>query len=198
VSCPYPHQPPEQGRVRQEEQGAQREGQCLTRFTEGELEVLAKGAGFADVTVDEIAVTFHADDIDAHITRVSSLAGPLAARHGRAVLPPPGGDVIGRRRLDTHFSGLAALGIQVEGGRHYTLRRKQLRGADLLLDEASVTATENILMAATLANGRTTIYNAACEPHVQDLCHMLNRMGARICGIGTNYLRIEGAQLYRI
>jgi UDP-N-acetylglucosamine 1-carboxyvinyltransferase len=128
-------------------------------------------------------------------TRVRSsilLAGPMAARHGRVVLFPPGGDVIGRRRLDTHFDGLRALGIAVEGGKFFTFRRKELRGADLMLDEASVTATENILMAAVLAPGSTTIFNAACEPHVQDLGVMLNKMGARIEGLGTNRLSIEG------
>jgi UDP-N-acetylglucosamine 1-carboxyvinyltransferase len=119
-------------------------------------------------------------------------AGPLAARHGRAVLYPPGGDVIGRRRLDTHFDGLKALGISIQGGEFFTFRRKQLRGAEILLDEASVTATENILMAATIAKGRTTIFNAACEPHVQDLCQLLRKMGAKISGIGTNLLKIDG------
>ena len=120
------------------------------------------------------------------------LAGPLAARHGRAVLPPPGGDIIGRRRIDTHVQGLTSLGIQVEGGEAYTFRRKTLRAANLLLDEASVTATENILMAAVLAPGISTIFNAACEPHVQDLGRLLQSMGARIEGLGTNFLRIEG------
>ena len=119
-------------------------------------------------------------------------AGPLAARHGRAVLPPPGGDVIGRRRVDTHVNGFRALGIQTEVGRNYVFRRRQLRGADILLDEASVTATENLLMAAALADGVTTLFNAACEPHVQDLGELLNGMGARITGLGTNRLRIEG------
>ncbi len=123
------------------------------------------------------------------------LAGPLAARHGRAVLHPPGGDVIGRRRLDTHFEGLAALGIRmtIRGNAFHLARARSFRGATMLLDEASVTATENILMAAVLAPGATTILNAACEPHVQDLGHMLNRMGARISGLGTNRLDIEGA-----
>jgi UDP-N-acetylglucosamine 1-carboxyvinyltransferase len=125
------------------------------------------------------------------------LAGPLAARSGRAVLFPPGGDVIGRRRLDTHFAGLRALGIEVEAGPLFTFRRRALRGADLVLDEASVTATENLLMAAALAPGRTTIYNAACEPHVQDLGCLLVRMGARIEGLGTNRLQIEGADRLR-
>jgi UDP-N-acetylglucosamine 1-carboxyvinyltransferase len=119
-------------------------------------------------------------------------AGPLAARHGRAVVYPPGGDVIGRRRLDTHFDGLKALGMAIEGGAFYTFRRRTLRGADILLDEASVTATENILMAAVLAKGRTTIFNAACEPHVQDLCRLLQKMGAKITGAGTNLLKITG------
>ena len=122
------------------------------------------------------------------------IAGPLAAAHGRAVVHPPGGDVIGRRRLDTHFQGLRALGIEIEGGDVFTFRRKTLRGADLWLDEASVTATENIIMAASLADGTTTIFNAACEPHVQDLCRLLVRMGAAIEGIGTNRLRIEGSK----
>jgi UDP-N-acetylglucosamine 1-carboxyvinyltransferase len=122
------------------------------------------------------------------------LAGPLVARLGRVVLPPPGGDIIGRRRLDTHFEGLQALGIKVTGGRDFRFRCKQLRGAAIVLDEASVTATENILMAAVLAEGRTTIFNAACEPHVQDLGRMLNRMGARIEGLGTNRLVIEGVK----
>lgn len=122
------------------------------------------------------------------------LAGPLAARHGRAVIPPPGGDVIGRRRLDTHFHGLRALGIQVQGGAAYTFRRRELHGADLLLDEASVTATENILMAAVLAKGETTIFNAACEPHVQDLGALLKKMGADIEGLGTNLVRVRGVE----
>ncbi len=119
-------------------------------------------------------------------------AGPLLARHRQATLYPPGGDVIGRRRLDTHFLGLRALGVEMTGGDRYTFRRRELRGADIVLDEASVTGTENVLMAATLAKGATTIFNAACEPHVQDLCALLNRMGARIAGIGTNRLTIEG------
>lgn len=119
-------------------------------------------------------------------------AGPLAARHGRAILFPPGGDVIGRRRLDTHVDGLGALGIRVQDGDRYTFRARALQAANILLDEASVTATENVLMAATLAPGTTTVFNAACEPHVQDLCQLLNRMGARISGIGTNRLRIRG------
>ena len=122
------------------------------------------------------------------------LAGPLAARHGRAELPPPGGDVIGRRRVDTHLHGLRELGIQTEAGRSYIFRRRQLRGAEILLDEASVTGTENLLMAAVLAPGATTLHNAACEPHVQDLGALLCKMGARISGLGTNRLGIEGVE----
>ncbi len=119
-------------------------------------------------------------------------AGPMAARHGRVTLVPPGGDVIGRRRLDTHFDGLHKLGIRVHGKNSFAFRRQHLRGADILFDEASVTATENIVMAAVLACGTTTIFNAACEPHVQDLCMLLTKMGARISGVGTNLLRIDG------
>lgn len=125
------------------------------------------------------------------------LAGPVTARHGRIALLPPGGDVIGRRRVDTHFLGLRALGISVEGGQYYALRRRQLRGAPVVLDEASVTATENVLMAAVLAEGETTIFNAACEPHVRDLGLLLNKMGARISGLGTNFLRVEGVKELR-
>ena len=120
------------------------------------------------------------------------LAGPLAARHGRAVLPAPGGDLIGRRRLDTHVTGLRELGIHVEETGHFVFRRKQLKGANILLDEASVTATENIIMAASLAKGETTIFPAACEPHVIDLCNLLNAMGASIEGHGTNRILIRG------
>jgi UDP-N-acetylglucosamine 1-carboxyvinyltransferase len=122
------------------------------------------------------------------------LAGPMAARLGRVTLSPPGGDIIGRRRLDTHFLGLQALGIEVEGGKHFVFRRKRLEGAAMVLDEASVTATENVLMAATLAKGETTIFNAACEPHVTDLAHLLNKMGAQITGVGTNRLIIRGVE----
>ena len=119
-------------------------------------------------------------------------AGPLLARTGRAVLPPPGGDVIGRRRLDTHFLALTELGASVEVNGTFTFTAPVLRGADIFLDEASVTATENAVMAAALAKGETILTNAAGEPHVQDLCRMLNRMGARIEGIGSNILRIQG------
>ena len=121
-------------------------------------------------------------------------AGPLLARVGRASLPPPGGDAIGHRRLDTHFAGFKALGAKAVAGRK-TLRFKgELKGARILLDEASVMATENILMASVLAKGRTVIYNAACEPHIVDLADMLNLMGAKITGAGTNLISIEGVE----
>ncbi len=122
------------------------------------------------------------------------LAGPLLARTGRIVLPPPGGDVIGRRRLDTHFLALRGLGAHLEADGVYKLTAKKLVGDHLFLDEASVTATENAIMAAVLSDGHTTIENAASEPHVQDLCNMLASMGAKITGIGSNILRIDGAK----
>lgn len=123
------------------------------------------------------------------------LAGPLAARHGSAKVYTPGGDAIGRRRVDTHFAGLQALGIEVEPSEDkssFDLQRGELKSADMVLDEASVTATENIVMAASICPGETTIYNAACEPHVQDLCSLLVKMGADIGGIGTNKLNVRG------
>jgi len=120
------------------------------------------------------------------------LAGPLLARFGEVTLPPPGGDVIGRRRVDTHFLAFERLGAQVDIGADYTLHAKTLTGDEIFLDEPSVTATENALMAATLSRGTTVLRNAACEPHVQDLATMLNSMGAHIEGIGTNRLIIEG------
>jgi UDP-N-acetylglucosamine 1-carboxyvinyltransferase len=121
-------------------------------------------------------------------------AGPLVARTGKAVLPPPGGDVIGRRRLDTHFLALTELGARVDIDGQFTFTANKLKGQDLFLDEASVTATENAVMAAVLAEGRTVITNAASEPHVQDLCKMLNSMGAGISGIGSNILTIDGVE----
>ena len=121
-------------------------------------------------------------------------AGPLLARAGRASLPPPGGDSIGHRRLDTHFAGFRALGAKSVAGRKTLRFSGELKGAKILLDEASVTATENILMASVLAKGRTEIYNAACEPHVRDLADMLNAMGAKIDGAGTNLVRVEGVE----
>jgi len=120
------------------------------------------------------------------------LAGPVTARCGELRLPPPGGDVIGRRRLDTHILALEALGAEVDFDRVFEFRAKGLLGADILLDEASVTATENAIMAAVLAEGKTVIRNAASEPHIQELCHFLNILGAKIDEIGSNTLHIEG------
>ncbi|MDX9795004.1 MAG: UDP-N-acetylglucosamine 1-carboxyvinyltransferase [Kiritimatiellia bacterium] len=122
-------------------------------------------------------------------------AGPLLARCGCAKLYPPGGDVIGRRRIDTHLDGFRQLGASVRTGGTYLFKAaKRLEAQRILLDEASVTATENLVMAAVLAKGTTLLYNAACEPHVQDLCRMINAMGGRIGGIGTNLLTIEGVE----
>ena len=120
------------------------------------------------------------------------LAGPMLARFGRVSLPPPGGDVIGRRRVDTHFLALERLGAEVTIGTAYQLEAKSLTGADIFLDETSVTATENALMAAVAARGTTTLRNAACEPHVQDLARFLSALGAKVQGVGTNTLTIEG------
>ena len=123
------------------------------------------------------------------------LVGPMLSKYGKGSIPRPGGDKIGRRRLDTHFEGLIQLGAKFNYNKEdyfYTVTAKQLEGQDLLLEEASVTGTANIVMAAVLANGTTTIYNAACEPYLQQLCKMLNRMGGKISGVGSNLLTIEG------
>ena len=125
------------------------------------------------------------------------LLGPMLARFGEAYMPTPGGDKIGRRRLDTHFQGFVELGAEFnfnEEESFYTLTTKELNGKFILLEEASVTGTANIIMAAVLAKGTTQIYNAACEPYLQQLCKMLNRMGAKITGIGSNLLTIEGVE----
>lgn len=138
---------------------------------------------------------------DAFLKKCSSLrgsvmlVGPMVARFGKAMISKPGGDKIGRRRLDTHFIGIQNLGadfVYNEERGIYEISAKQLHGSYMLLDEASVTGTANIVMAAVLAKGKTTIYNAACEPYVQQLCRMLNRMGAKIEGIASNLLTIEG------
>ncbi len=125
------------------------------------------------------------------------MLGPLLARFGEAYMPTPGGDKIGRRRLDTHFQGFEALGADFEynqENKFYSLTAKSLKGSYVLLEEASVTGTANIVMASVLAQGKTTIYNAACEPYLQQLCKMLNRMGAKISGVGSNLLTIEGVK----
>ena len=126
------------------------------------------------------------------------LLGPMLARYGEAYMPTPGGDKIGRRRLDTHFQGLVELGAKFhydEKQQYYSLKAEALHGTYILLEEASVTGTANIIMAAVLAQGTTKIYNAACEPYLQQLCKMLNRMGAKISGIGSNLLTIEGVDV---
>lgn len=123
------------------------------------------------------------------------ILGPMLARFGEAYMPTPGGDKIGRRRLDTHFQGFVELGAEFsfdEEDQYYSLKAKELTGKFILLEEASVTGTANIVMAAVLAKGKTRIYNAACEPYLQQLCKMLNRMGANITGIGSNLITIEG------
>ena len=125
------------------------------------------------------------------------LAGPLLVRAGAAIVAPPGGDVIGRRRLDPHIHGFTKLGVEVEAGDAYDMRAESVRGANVFLDEASVMATENIVMAAALAQGETTIGNAACEPHVQDLCRFLGSLGADIQGIESNVLRVRGVESLR-
>src|ERR671923_1193217 len=130
--------------------------------------------------------------LSARIRASVLLAAPLVARTGHCVLPAPGGDVIGRRRLDTHLLAFRSLGVRASFDRVLELEASRLRGGPMFLDEASVTATENAVMAAVLADGETVIGNAACEPHVQDLCRFLVGLGARIEGIGSNVLRIEG------
>ena len=121
-------------------------------------------------------------------------AGPLIARTGKCEMMPPGGDVIGRRRVDTHFLALEQLGANISVNGHFSFVANKLKGADIFLDEASVTATENAVMASVLAEGTTYIKNAASEPHIQDLCNMLNSMGAKISGVGSNSITIEGVK----
>ncbi|MGH3022170.1 MAG: UDP-N-acetylglucosamine 1-carboxyvinyltransferase [Gaiellaceae bacterium] len=160
----------------------------------------------ADLGVDvhpsgDGTVRIHAEDVRKHelneelCARIRAsilLAGPLLARWGEAIIPPPGGDVIGRRRLDTHIHAFSRLGAEIQANRRFHMRANGLVGAHVFLDEASVTGTENAVMAAVLARGETTIVNAACEPHVQDLCHFLVSLGAQIRGIGSNVLSITG------
>lgn len=152
--------------------------------------------------------TFQADDVNIEYLNTQEfkkkgsglrgsvmILGPLLSRFGKGYIPRPGGDKIGRRRLDTHFVGFQNLGakfIYNEDNKFYKVEANNLKGTYMLLDEASVTGTANIVMAAVLAEGTTSIYNAACEPYIQQLCKMLNKMGARISGIGSNLLHIEG------
>ncbi len=161
------------------------------------LESLGAGVewtGPNEVTVDPrgLSVRELDPDLAARIRASILLAGPLVARFGEVMLPPPGGDVIGRRRLDTHFLALSRLGVEVEAGSTYILRAKRLVGADIFLDEPSVTGTENAILAAVTASGTTRLRNAAAEPHVADLCAFLSGLGARISGAGTHDLTIEG------
>jgi UDP-N-acetylglucosamine 1-carboxyvinyltransferase len=170
----------------------------------GDMATMLQLLGEMGVTVRDEGDTLHLCARDARVATLRHelfqqvrggllLAGPMLARFGRSVLPVPGGDRIGRRRVDTHMLALEALGTQIEFNLHdFVMRADGLRGADIFLEEASVTGTENTVMAAVLARGTTIIRNAASEPHVQDLCHLLNCMGARVAGIGTNTLTIDG------
>jgi UDP-N-acetylglucosamine 1-carboxyvinyltransferase len=146
------------------------------------------------ITSTNISASHLDPDLCRRIRASILLAGPMLAREQGLRLPPPGGDVIGRRRLDTHILALRALGAEVTYDRVFELSARELRGADVLLDEASVTATENAIMAAVTARGTTTMHNAASEPHVQELCHFLNGLGAQIENIGSNTLVIQGVQ----
>ena len=200
---------------------------CAVLLTSGEVRInnvpeildvrnlilLLEGMGVQVTRIEKGVYTFKADNVDpsyiesadfvrkcAALRGSVMIAGPLLARFGHAYFPKPGGDKIGRRRVDTHIAGMMNLGASV----HYDNDKKayylhipagtRLKGAYMLLDEASVTGTANILMAAVLAEGETTIYNAACEPYVQQLCRMLVRMGAKIDGIGSNLLKIKGVK----
>jgi UDP-N-acetylglucosamine 1-carboxyvinyltransferase len=158
--------------------------------------------------LNETDYIFHAKDVNLEYLKTTSfrekssslrgsimIIGPLLARFGRGFIPSPGGDKIGRRRLDTHFTGFQKLGATFtydDSNKWFSVEAKKLKGAYMLLDEASVTGTANIVMAAVLAEGITTIYNAACEPYIQQLCKMLNSMGAKISGVASNLLTIEG------
>ena len=165
------------------------------------VKVTQLGPGSYRFHADEVNLDYLQSDqfkIDGKGLRGSiMLVGPLLARFGKGSIPRPGGDKIGRRRLDTHFDGLIKLGAEFSYNSEdyfYTVQAKELIGTDMLLDEASVTGTANIVMAAVLAKGKTTIYNAACEPYLQQLCNMLMRMGANIAGVGSNLLTIEGVE----
>jgi UDP-N-acetylglucosamine 1-carboxyvinyltransferase len=155
-------------------------------------EVEWTGPNEVRVQAAEIEKTELDEDLSRRIRASFLLAGPLLTRCGRATVPPPGGDVIGRRRLDTHIHAFQQLGAEIEITRLYEMRAGRLEGRHIFLDEASVMGTENAIMAAVHAVGETVIGNAACEPHVQDLCRFLVSLGARISGIGSNVLRIAG------
>ena len=168
-----------------------------------EMGVKVSKKGLSSYSFQADAVDLNYLESDEFLKRCSSLrgsvmlVGPLVARFGKALISKPGGDKIGRRRLDTHFLGIQKLGANFfynEERGIYQIEAKELKGTYMLLDEASVTGTANIVMAAVLAKGKTTIYNAACEPYLQQLCKMLNAMGARISGIASNLLTIEGVE----
>jgi UDP-N-acetylglucosamine 1-carboxyvinyltransferase len=163
------------------------------------LGAAAEWTGPNEVRIDAAGLSSH--ELDAELAeRIRAsflLAGPLLARLGRASVPPPGGDVIGRRRLDPHIHAFERLGARIELASRYEMDTDGLRGAEIFLDEASVMATENAIMAAVVAPGQTTISNAACEPHVQDLCRFLVSLGAEIDGIESNLLRIRGVERLR-
>ncbi len=146
------------------------------------------------IQCDEIKTHELPADLTKKVRGSIVFAGPLTARLGKCDMMPPGGDVIGRRRVDTHFLALKQLGVNVAVNGHFSFATNKLVGADIFLDEASVTATENAVMAASVAEGKTIIQNCASEPHVQDICKMLNAMGAKISGIGSNILTIEGVK----
>ena len=174
------------------------------------VKVKPKYSEYSDYSEKSGSYTFQADQLDlkylesdefvqkcAALRGSVLMIGPLLARMGKAIITKPGGDKIGRRRLDTHFMGFKCLGAKFHHIEHrnvYEIGAKRLKGTYMLLDEASVTGTANIVMAAVFAEGTTTIYNAACEPYIQQLCHMLNSMGANISGIGSNLLTIVGVK----
>jgi len=156
---------------------------------------LDEGAGKVRIEARRLKTTVLDKGLCSRVRGSILFAGALLGRSGGTTLYAPGGDVIGRRRLDTHVEGLRSMGARVRASNKLIFEAKAgLKGAEILLDEASVTATENLLMAASRARGETVIYNAACEPHVQDLCRMLSQMGAEIGGIGTNRLTVKGAE----
>jgi UDP-N-acetylglucosamine 1-carboxyvinyltransferase len=164
-----------------------------------DIGVEAEWTGPNDVQVHAAAVVKHEldEELCSRMRASFLLAGPMLARVGSVSVPPPGGDVIGRRRLDPHIHAFAELGAQIDIGSRYEMRGGSLRGKHVFLDEASVMATENAVMAATLTPGQTVIGNAACEPHVQDLCRFLSSLGAQIEGIESNVLRIDGVESLR-
>jgi UDP-N-acetylglucosamine 1-carboxyvinyltransferase len=159
-------------------------GADVERIGNGEVRISSRGVSKHELD----------EELCSRIRASILFAGPLLARWGRAVVPPPGGDVIGRRRLDTHIHALMRLGADIRTDKVYLMQTEGLRGAQVFLDEASVTGTENVVMAAVLAQGETVIGNAASEPHVQDLCRFLAFLGADIDGIGSNVIRIRGVE----